>query len=249
MNDQPSLVTQDPPCAGSWLLGVFLAFVAGTGCLAASPPGPVASPSERPTGAAPPSRGAPAPRPVEVAVITDVGVGDVRVGAPLPVRLLSPGTDPISRFVLGFHADGQTHDGFRLPGIPVRALMEGSGPFTRWFDDPKRKEDPPPDASTHRRLAEEAVREARAGTQVGWIVVDGPGVRTASGIGVGSTFAEVMTAHPAARLLPQPPTFGKDECVATLSPLTRVQVYFSDCRSARAGGRVTRVTISSHDKK
>lgn len=190
-----------------------------------------------------------APTTVDAPVVSDEGIGDVRLGSPLPARLLAPGSDPLGRYFPGLHADAQTHDGFRLPGFPVRILMAGSGPFTRWFDDPKRKADPPPDAATRRRLAADAVREARAGARVGWIVVDGPGPRTASGIGVGSTLAEVMRAHPAARPRSQPPTFGKDECEVTLAPLKQVQVYFPHCRAARAGARATRMTVMSFGKK
>jgi hypothetical protein len=127
--------------------------------------------------------------------------------------------------------------------------MEGSGPFTRWFDDPKRKDDPPPSAAVRLSLAKVAVQEARDGAKVGWIVVDGAGVRTSAGIGVGSLYQDVQRAYPSARLAAQPPTFGRDSCVMILSPMQRVQAFFNDCRAARAGGTVTRLVVMPPEKK
>lgn len=178
-------------------------------------------------------------------IITDEGVGDVLIGRPLPARLLSDDSDPVGRYVYGFHSDVQTYEGFALPNMPVRALL-AKGSFSRWFDEERLPdEEMMPTKSLVERFAIEAVEAARDGAPVSWIIVDGPGVQTASSIGVGSTYAEVMEAHPKVEIEPLPPTFGDDECYASLEPSERMFIFFDDCEKARDGGVVKRIDITT----
>ncbi len=178
-------------------------------------------------------------------IITDEGVGDVLIGRPFPARLLSDVSNPIGRYVYGFHSDAQTYEGFALPGMPVRALF-ATGPFSRWFNEQRQPdEEVMPSKNLVNRFAIEAVAAARDGAPVSWIVVDGPGVLTSNSIGVGSTYAEVMNAHPDVKMEPIPPTFGDDECYASLDPSERLLIFFHNCEKARAGGAVTRIFIGT----
>ena len=176
-----------------------------------------------------------------LAVISGQGVGDLLIGKSIPARHLAPAAATRRRYVHRMYTDAQTFEGFRLASPPVTLSLK-NGPFHRWFEDPKRKggmSQKPPTA----QLAREALRLARSGHPIASIVVDRPGVKTAAGLGVGSTWADIQRAHPGAKLRPNPPQFGQDRCVATLPPLQRTYAYFKACATAKAGGPITRILI------
>jgi hypothetical protein len=211
----------------------------------------------RPAGAAPRHRaraaaraGASSRRARAAPRIHAAGVGDLRIGRRIPARYLRPSARPERYYRLGLHADAQTYDGFRFPSLPALVILRG-GPYTAWFDSPKRKGGGRPSAALRRRLAAKAVRQARAGAKIAWIVVDRRGITTGKGIGVGSTLAELRQAYGAVKLLATPPDFGRDRCAARLPSGGHLQVwaYFADCRAARAGAGATRLSVWGRSKK
>jgi hypothetical protein len=182
------------------------------------------------------------PRRTTLPIIHANGVGVLRLGRPIPAPLLRPAAHPELHYTVGFHADAQTYEGFRFPKTPVLALFT-KGPFYHWFEYPKRQATGKPDPATQAKLAQQAVKHARAGTPIGWIVVDRKGPRTLKGIGIGSTLAELTRAYGALTLLTTPPDFGRDECSVLIKPLKHVSAFFKTCRDARAGGRITRLSL------
>ena len=69
----------------------------------------------------------------------------------------------------------------------------------------------------------------------------GPRVRTAQGAGLGSSLAELISAHGDYTLHPIPEPY---RCSVELKNLPGVYFQFSACEAACAGGKVKRVTIS-----
>ncbi len=189
----------------------------------------------------PPRRVRPRARPAALR-IHDQGVGDLRLGAPIPAAYLRPAAAPATHYQLGFHADAQTWEGFRFPAVPVVVMLK-KGPFFRWFEDPKRKGGGVPGPAVRARLARDAVALARRGAPIAWIVIQRPGPQTAKGIGVGSTWADVTQAYGPLKLRPNPPDFGRDRCAVRLAPLSSVWAYFATCAAARAGRPITRLAV------
>jgi hypothetical protein len=67
--------------------------------------------------------------------------------------------------------------------------------------------------------------------------------RTAAGIGVGSTLAELRAAYPDATTRSIPPTLGEDLCNASTSALPDVYFHFRDCSAAEAGEAIIRIDM------
>lgn len=162
------------------------------------------------------------------------GVARVRLGAPLP-RDLVP-RDPEARYVAGYHADFQPHEGFRLDTPPVTAFLD-QGPFQR--ASAKGVVDP----SEAKGLAGKAARAARGGARVRMILVESADVKTSTGVGVGSNLEALRAAYPDLRVGPVPPTFGGDECVATTPSAPVFHFHFRTCRAAEDGEGVVRVLL------
>jgi len=109
------------------------------------------------------------------------------------------------------------------------------GPYAEW--DRKFGPGPAPPA-----LAKAAVVAVRAGVKVKMIIIESPRVTTRSGLGVGSTLADISAKLGAGKTpYPVPALFGKDECAVVDG---NVRFSFVTCDDARAGGRVTRVVMS-----
>jgi len=175
-------------------------------------------------------------------MIHATGVGDLHVGHAIPAAYLRPSAKPGQRYVLGFHADAQNYEGFRFANGSVLVIMK-RGLFRAWFDDPQRKGSGIPDPATRAQFARAAVKAARDGAPIAWMVIDRPGPQTRKKIGVGSTLADLTRAYGSLKLLATPPDFGRDECSVHITPLKNVRAFFRNCRDARAGGRITRLSI------
>ncbi len=166
-------------------------------------------------------------------LISDRGVGKVVLGRALP-RSLRTG-DLAERYFVRYFADGQPEEGFRYDDPPLLVVL-ASGPFQR----AAAKEVVQPDAARYRAAALQAVR---AGARVRAVRVVGEGPKTAAGVGVGSTLADLRAAYPDLETHANPPTLGQDECAALSPSLPHVVFLFETCDGAASGARVLRVDV------
>jgi hypothetical protein len=197
----------------------------------AQPAVDVAAPSGERGSAAAPER-APAARAV---LIDDGGVGDLRIGQPIPAQHLADDEQARARYELRWVADAQPFEAFRIG--PARVLAVFHGPFTRWAQSNAGELDP-------KRFVDEAVRDARGGAPVESVVVDAAGPVTKAGIGVGSAFSDLAAAHPDAKLSRLPEWFeSRPTCHVTVQALPRVAFHLSAC-GREPPGDVIRVLVS-----
>lgn len=160
-------------------------------------------------------------------------VGPFALGSAIPDAHLE-GAE--AHYFARYIADGQPFEGFSFDGVDV--AIEG-GPFAAW-DRKKGPGEPPVDD-----LRDDAVKKARKGAKVSWILVRGETHRTATGIGVGSSLLDVLEAIGEAAVRPLPPTFGDDLCSARPHALPGVSFVFESCDAAGDGARVLRVDVWS----
>lgn len=70
------------------------------------------------------------------------------------------------------------------------------------------------------------------------LITTDPIYTTNKGIHVGSTLSEFRKAYPEARVRAVPPTYGKDNCVATHSDMPHVKYYLQSCTNTSAIVRI-----------
>jgi len=170
-------------------------------------------------------------RPPEAWTIRAGGVGEVRVGRPLPRGLPLPE----EAYFVGYVADGQPVEGLEWKDPPLQVRLQ-SGPFTR----KAARSYVAPDPSPYRARA---LQEVRKGARVFEIAVVGPGPATPEGHSVGSTLTDLRRTWPDLRPHPVPPTHGQDECVANPPSLPGVWFFFRSCPAAEAGEPVIRIDV------
>jgi hypothetical protein len=163
-------------------------------------------------------------------------VGSLEIGRPLPNSLL--GGDLETFYAATLIADGIPWEGFRFDKPPLWVGIRG-GPFAK-----EASHDPDTE-----RLKPLAAAAARAGAKIVDLRVHAPGPATAAGVGVGSTLPALRRAYPDLSLQPTPPTFGKDECVATTPTLEGVYFLFSSCGAAESGAPVERIDLWSEEQE
>lgn len=167
-------------------------------------------------------------------LIDDAGVGDVRPGAAIPVGHLV-GDEAKHRYTIRWVADAQPFEAFRIGDPPM--LAQFSGPFTRWAADNAGELEPS-------RFVDEALQEARSGAPVVAIVVADYGPVTSAGIGVGSSFTDLSSAYPNAKLSRLPEWFEpKPTCSVAVPELSHVAFHLAACAGSERGD-VIRIVLS-----
>jgi hypothetical protein len=161
------------------------------------------------------------------------GIGPVVLGRPLPKGLVT--RELKERYVAGYHADFQPHEGFRLTDPPVTVMFD-RGPFMR--RSTKELADP-----NEKGLPSKMVQAAKQGALVHMIVIETPAVTTGAGVGVGTVLTSLKAAYPDIRLRSVPPTFGHDECVAAPGDLPAVHFHFRTCKAAIDGEGIVRIML------
>jgi hypothetical protein len=192
-------------------------------------------PEAEPTSArAQPSSARQAPPTPSIVVDSD-GVSDVRLGRAIPSHYLADARAARRSYEIRWVADGAPFEAFRLDEPAIIAAFQG--PFTRWAESNAGELEPG-------RFVDEALREAQRGAPVESIVIEHGGAKTAAGIGIGSSFAELTTAYPDAKLLRLPEWFEpRATCSVSAPTLPRVSFHLSACRGDERGD-VIRILVS-----
>lgn len=170
--------------------------------------------------------------------ITSDGVGDVRVGEPLPARVLA--SDLASRYRVRWIADAQPFEGFELSEPPVYVHFSGG---------PMAEEDPIPTDETEiptiqARLAPRAVERARQGARIVSLLISVPELRTDGDIGVGSSHHELDAAHGPITLTRLPEVLeAKITCDARAPSLPRIRFWLDGCAADAEPGPVKWIWI------
>lgn len=210
----------------------FLLFLAcGVSCAAPKPspaPGPevpAASPRARVDPEEPPSA-RPAP-----ARVRGGAVDDIVVGAPIPSRYL----DDKARYEARWVADAQPMEGFLIGDPPVWVVLDKG---------PMNEVEPGPLEELLPVLAPKALAAARAGALVGAIVIESPGITTAEGIGVGSTYQDLRDVYGEIGILRNPEWLdSKPTCDASAKTLPGIRFLLDGCKPGQPPGPVTRVLV------
>jgi hypothetical protein len=206
--------------------------IAVTGC--GNGTAPSTTPNEvevaRADAAAPPPE-APPPKPeVPARSIADGSVGDIVIGKPIPQVYL----DQAPRYEARWVADAQPMEGFLIGEPPIWATFEG----------PMAKVEPGPLEDLLPKLAPKALEAARAGAPVDSILIERAGITTASGIGVGTPYAELEQKHGPVKLLRNPEEFDSNiSCVASVDDFKQVRFYLESCKQNTPYGPVKRVLL------
>lgn len=158
-------------------------------------------------------------------------VGPAELGKPLPEALAG---DLDSHYAARLIADARPVDTFVFDDPPLVAIVDG--PFAKSDGNPQGATD---------RLRAAAVAAARGGATIVGLMITGSGPRTATGLGVGSTFAELQAAYSDFRLSAIPPTLGHDECIGKTPQLPGVAFVFPTCAKAKSGTPVARIDVSA----
>jgi len=183
-----------------------------------------------PTGRSGPEQPPPAQR--EHARIREGAVDDIVVGDPIPSHHLDGRPQYHARWV----ADAQPMEGFLIGTPPVWVILE-KGPMDEVEPGPVEELTP--------TLAPKALEAARAGMPVGAILVERPGIVTAAGIGVGSSYESLRDAYGEIDLLRSPEWLDSNiTCDATSKAFSGVRFLLESCEEGQPLGRVKRVFVT-----
>lgn len=197
-------------------------------------PGPNASPG--PVILEPPPRASadpvpPPPAERKEARVRGGAVDDIRVGTPIPARYL----DDKARYEARWVADAQPMEGFLIGTPPVWVTLD-KGPMHDVEPGPLEKLLPV--------LAPKALAAARAGAVVGAIVIENPGITTAEGIGVGSSYESLRGAYGEIQIERNPEWFdSKTTCDARAKAAPGLRFLLDGCKTGETPGPVKRVLV------
>lgn len=197
---------------------------------------PLASTTPPKASAAPAASSSAPIEPVTADVIIETGgVGDVRVGQPIPKKYLDDARDPKGAYEIRWVADAQPFEAFRV-GTPGR-LAVIDGPFMRWGKSHAGPLEP-------QKFVGEALRMARSTAQVQWIVIEEKGLFTREHIGVGSPFSALEKAYSGIKVLRDPEWFdSKPTCRASSPQLPKVEFLLASCGGS-GNGEVVRILVT-----
>jgi hypothetical protein len=84
---------------------------------------------------------------------------------------------------------------------------------------------------------------SKKSNRVKFLVIDSDKIKTAEGLGIGSTLNDIKRVYPSYSANEVPPTFGNDEYAVMGKADSSVVFYFKDKKSFIGGSAVTRVMI------
>ncbi|MBI3200643.1 MAG: hypothetical protein HYZ29_03800 [Myxococcales bacterium] len=195
-------------------------------------PGPEVRPSPHPSAGTPSEQ--PPPRASKPkGRVRSGAVDDIVVGAPIPGHLLEGTPKYHARWI----ADAQPLEGFLFGDPPIWVTLE-SGPM--------KDVEPGPIEALEPKLAPKALAAARAGSPVGVVVIEHPGIVTDAGIGVGSSWDALEDAYGAVSVQRDPEEFdNKPSCAARAKALPGVVFLLESCPDGGPYGRVKRVVVGA----
>jgi hypothetical protein len=172
----------------------------------------------------------PRPKPQKPArAIENGAVGDIVVGKPIPEKYLND-----AKYEARWVADAQPMEGFLIGEPPIWVTIRG----------PLYEVEPGPIEELKEKLAPKALEVARAGGPVLAILIEAAGIETAEGIGVGSTYAELVSVYGPIKLLRNPEEFDSNPtCNATVSALPSVHFLLATCKEGTEYGPVKRILL------
>ncbi|MBK8996734.1 MAG: hypothetical protein IPM35_13445 [Myxococcales bacterium] len=212
-------------------LRFLLCFACGVSCAAPkpnAPPSPEVTPVP-PSGSVDPAK-PPSARPAP-ARVRGGAVDDIVVGAPIPARHL----DDKARYEARWVADAQPMEGFLIGNPPVWVTLD-KGPMD--------EVEPGPIEELLPALAPKALAAARAGALVDAIVIEHPGITTAEGIGVGSTYQDLRDVYGEIEIVRNPEWLdSKPTCDARAKNLPGIRFLLDGCKQGEPPGPVKRLLV------
>jgi hypothetical protein len=174
-------------------------------------------------------------------IIDSTGVGDIKLGYPIPKKIINKSTDMKKKYFFSHIADGVVFEGFKI-NDPYILVGIQNGPFDRW----EKKFGPgKPDIDLNKK----AIMAAKKGAIINTIVINSKKYKTKKSIGLGSNFNDLKKAYPDLKKNPVPPTFGGDLCSVTTGELQNVYFYFKNCRNADDNGKIIRIMFFDAKKE
>ena len=158
--------------------------------------------------------------------ISDLGVGPVIVGKPVPKAQLAG-----AEYKTSFYADAQPLEGFLLKDPEVLAIVSG-GPFSKWGMDHPGEDVP-------EKIKKDALKKAPK-LRVQMIIVTSEKWSAEGNVHVGSTFLEVKAAWTDAKLTMLPGMWEEPSCLVVKG---KVSAFFRKCEGGKLSDDATVIRL------